>query len=43
MRRLFVFAVLGLFLSVSLSACGRKAMPEFPDDSTYPVTYPNHK
>lgn len=32
--------VLMLILSLSLSACGRKADPAFPDGTTYPKDYP---
>lgn len=34
-----LFAVL-VVASMSLSACGRKASPSYPDGAEYPKTYP---
>jgi predicted small lipoprotein YifL len=34
-------SVLVLALVVALAACGRKSMPEWPDDAVYPRGYPH--
>jgi len=41
MTRLFTIALVSLLMAASLSACGRKAAPEFPPGSTYPNQYPS--
>lgn len=40
MRAALPVAVI-LALALSLAGCGRKSMPDWPEDSTYPNAYPN--
>ena len=41
MKLLRLILVLALALPLfSLSACGKKVKPEFPDDTSFPNTYP---
>ncbi|MEG3617263.1 lipoprotein [Magnetovibrio sp. PR-2] len=42
MTRFFVMALCAVIVMGSLSACGRKGDPEFPDGSQYPRDYPNN-
>lgn len=39
-RLILALAVLALPLTVS--ACGKKTRPEYPEGSTFPDTYPRH-
>ncbi len=40
MRRALML-VLVLLLAAPLAACGKKGMPEAPEDSDYPRSYPS--
>jgi predicted small lipoprotein YifL len=37
---MIIRSVLIAALVLGLAACGRKSMPEFPEDATYPRDYP---
>ena len=39
-RRLISFLLLAVMVSLPLAGCGKKSLPEVPEDSTYPKRYP---
>jgi predicted small lipoprotein YifL len=38
---MIIRTVLIVALALGLAACGRKGMPEFPENTTYPNDYPH--
>jgi len=42
MIRLMKMALIGFLIAGSLTACGRKSAPEFPENAKYPQQYPNN-
>lgn len=41
MTRMLTVTLVALLMAASLTACGRKGVPDAPPGSSYPAQYPN--